>query len=236
MSLKKKREEHQQFVVEGVKIVDEVLNSDFLLDSIFALESWFTDERNAKIQGRGARVYPLKRQDLERVSNLKTPNQVLAIVHYPDYQKRKLKDGKWIVLDQVKDPGNLGTIVRTADWFGFEGVLCSKDSVDCFNNKVVQSAMGSIFRTPVIYSELKPELTDLKARGFDIVGAFLEGDDYRKLSVNSNVALVMGSESHGVSKEIEEMITHKVFIPGKGKAESLNVGVATGILSAVIGQ
>ena len=220
LSLKKNRQKEQLFIAEGEKIVAELLNSNFEFHEILATNEWIL--KNTDI--RAIKVY---NSELDRISNLKTANNVLAIVKIKQ-ENLSVTDGLTLVLDDINDPGNLGTIIRMCDWFGVKQLVCSKSTVDCFNPKVVQSAMGSLFRVPIIYTDLEEYVTKVDT---PIYGAFMDGENVRNVKVPESVHLIMGNEANGISEEIDNLITDKVAIKNIGNsAESLNVALATSIL------
>ena len=220
LTLKKNREKHELFVVEGRKNVAEALNSDYEVDSLFATNNWITE--NSTID-----AIKVTHRELKRISNQKNPNEVLALVRIkvnpmPDTSKITL------VLNDINDPGNLGTIIRICDWFGVGSIICSFNTVDMYNPKVVQSAMGSIFRVTIIYTELFSYLKTLRT---PLYGAFMCGENVKKVSFPKGLHLVIGNEANGISKEIADLIANKIKIDNLGKnAESLNVAAATSIL------
>lgn len=215
LNRKSKREELGLFVVEGIKNVNELIHSNFDIEEIFALEGTELD----------ATYTSISKKELERITFLKHPNQVLALAKIPKQQGVD-KNKTMLIIDDVKDPGNLGTIIRTADWFGINQIVCSTESVDLFNPKVVMSTMGSIFRTNVSYHNLDEFLPQLT---IPIYGALLDGTSIYQTNFEKESALFLGSESHGISKKLISLVTHKTTIPGSGNAESLNLGIATGI-------
>jgi len=220
LSLKKNRQKEQLFIAEGEKIVAELLNSNFELHEIFATNEWI-------LKNTDVRAIKVTNSELDRISNLKSANNVLAVVKIK--QEKLLKNTRLtLVLDDINDPGNLGTIIRMCDWFGVKQLVCSKSTVDCFNPKVVQSAMGSLFRVPIIYTDLEEYVTKVDT---PIYGAFMDGENVRNVKVPESVHLIMGNEANGISEEINNLITDKVAIKNIGNsAESLNVAVATSIL------
>lgn len=214
---KSKRKENGLFVVEGVKIVRELLASEFNVIQIFALKDEVENFPNA------TEVSP---KDLDRITHLSSPNKVLALVEIPQKSRGVEHTKTILVIDGVNDPGNLGTIIRTADWFGINQIVCSENSVDCYNSKVIMSTMGSIFRTNITYTHLP---TFLKESQLPIYGALLEGKSIHETKFSNPAIIVMGSESHGISQDLLQFISHPVTIPGAGNTESLNLGVSTGI-------
>ena len=218
LSLKKKRIKEQLFIAEGEKVVSELLRSDFEIKNIYATKEWEVSNDN---------ITQISNTELQKISNLKSPNKVLAVVQFKNHKIIK-HDGITLVLDEINDPGNLGTIIRMCDWFGVKQIICSKNTVDIFNPKVVQSAMGSAFRVQVNYTDLENYLSDIKT---PIYGAFMDGKNLKEVKLPKSAHLVMGNEANGISAEINKLITDKVAIKNIGKsAESLNVAVATSIL------
>lgn len=170
--------------------------------------------------------------ELAKISSLSSPNQVLAVVETPREIKANIDEELVMMLDGVRDPGNFGTIIRCADWFGIEYIFCSQDCVELYNPKVVQATMGSIFRVNVVYADLKGVIKKIRKNNplKPVYGASLNGENIYDLNLNQNAILVMGSESHGISEEVRELITKDVTIPRFGKGESLNVAIASAIL------
>lgn len=204
-----------------------------MASSIFQVDQiYHTEDCELEISDR-FEASIITEKELGRISGLKSPNQLLATVHYASSKQRKASEGHILLLDDVKDPGNLGTIIRTADWFGVQQVICSPNSVDRYNPKVVQASMGSIFRMPLYYDQLDQKIDSLKIAGYSIFGADMHGENAFEIDYPQKTALIMGSESHGLSDLIRSM-TQTITIPKKGKAESLNVAMATGILLAKI--
>ena len=219
LSLKKNRIASQCFVVEGEKNVAELLTSDFEIIQLFATtQSTIKTKDNIVIQ--------ITNNNLERISTLKSPNKVLAIVKIPE-EKQLKNAGMTLVLDNINDPGNLGTIIRLCDWFGVQKIICSATTVDVYNPKVVQASMGSLFRINISYTDLANYLQKVRT---PIYGAFMNGEDIKKSVLPKNVHLILGNEANGISNEISVLITNRVGIKNIGlQAESLNVAVATAI-------
>lgn len=219
LSIRKSRLKHQLFVVEGKKNINELLKSDFEIESIWSNSNW------AKLNP-SVKVSVISNLELEKISNQKNPNDVLAIVKMKNFNNTS-KNGLVVVLDNINDPGNLGTIIRACDWFGVSSIVCSNNSVDMYNPKTVQSSMGSIFRVNIIYTDLIKYLDDIQS---SIVGAFLEGESIRDFHFDENLHLVMGNEANGISDEITKLISRKIKINNYVEgAESLNVAIATSI-------
>lgn len=212
---KKNRIEEGLFVVEGEKNVEELLHSNFQTIRIYATKDWSNEVEHIKISVK----------ELDRISSLSTPNRVLALVKVPEQELINTSITS-LVIDGVNDPGNLGTIIRTANWFGIKQVICSSNSVDKFNPKVIMASMGAIFKTNVLYTDLHQFLSDSK---LPIYGALLEGESLYNVKLNNPCSLLLGSESHGISKELIPLITNKTTIPGGENTESLNLGVSAAI-------
>ena len=222
LSLKKNRVKAQLFIAEGEKIVNELLNSKFEIEQIYATKQFsgiYNIDKSA--------VTLVSNEELSRISNLTSPNNVLAIVRIGQKELEK-NTGITLVLDDVNDPGNLGTIVRMCDWFGVSQIICSNNTVDCYNSKVVQSAMGSLFRVNITYLDLTTYLTNIDT---PIYGAYMNSVDVRGEEFPKQAHLIMGNEANGISESISKYITNKVSIKNIGEnTESLNVAVATSIL------
>ena len=218
---KKFRDQSGFFVVEGEKVIHELLLNNWHAESIYT---------NAKLANQFPNAIIASENDLARMTHLKTSPGCLAVVKQPTTHAVP-RVSKWILaLDGVKDPGNLGTIIRIADWFGIEEIVCSPDTVDCYNSKVIQSTMGAIFRVKLAYRDLV-EFCEQQEQGLCIVGAQMKGESsYTFDFPKEKGILVMGSESHGISEQLQQVLSKSVTIPSFGKSESLNVGVACGIL------
>ena len=220
LSQKKYRQKHKLFVAEGVKVVNELLNSSFELDQLFATEDFDTQNKNCQI---------ISNEELRKISSLKTPNKVLGIFKIPA-EKEISNKGLILVLDDINDPGNLGTIIRLCDWFGITTLVCSNETVDCYNQKVVQSSMGSLTRFDIKYLNLKEYLSNTELPTFI---ADMDGENVYKKELPKEAVLIMGNEANGVSDEIKSLIKHKISIPRFGnlqETDSLNVATATAIL------
>ncbi|WP_308990532.1 RNA methyltransferase [Mariniflexile litorale] len=217
---KKYRQQHGFFVVEGVKTIKELLRSRLELHALYTTESFNIDAKDEVL---------ITETDLKRISFLTTPNTALAIFKIP-LPKPIEFTGLIVAIDAVRDPGNLGTIIRLCDWFGVKNLVCSNETVDCFNPKVIQATMGSITRVAVNYVDLAEFL---KSINLPIYGAFMDGENVYTEPLPENGVLVMGNEANGISKEVEAIITDKISIPRFGDlqaTESLNVATATAIL------
>jgi RNA methyltransferase, TrmH family len=228
---KKFRQQERLFIAEGPKLVKELLEADAsMVKEVLAVKEWIIE--NEKILGKIA-VTEITETELERISQLTTPNKVLAIVRQFDEDKEITTKGKIILaLDGIQDPGNLGTIIRTADWFGIEQIVCSPDSAELYNPKVVQATMGSIARVKVFYTDLHEWLAEQKNVG--IYATTLEGEDVSTVKKIKEGIIVFGNESKGISPDILKLATVKLTIPKKGKAESLNAAVASGVVLGLV--
>lgn len=225
---KKARTEHNLFVVEGPKLVGEALASGFMVKRVIGLAGY---EDFGPYEQVGLR-------ELDRMSGLKTHQGILAVIEIP--RREGVPDpshGLMIALDGIQDPGNLGTIMRIADWFGISAVVCSGNTADCYNPKAVQASMGAIFRVQTVYvPDLAAVLTGHALRGSTVYGAFLEGENIWSADLGDTRTgiIVMGNEGNGISPECARTINHKLFIPpypaGEPAAESLNVAAATAII------
>lgn len=217
---KKYRLQHGFFVVEGIKTIKELLQSNLMLHELYTTETFNIDAKDEIF---------ISEADLKRISFLKTPNKALAVFKIP--VAKVVETNKLIVaLDDVRDPGNLGTIIRLCDWFGIKDLVCSKETVDCFNPKVIQATMGSITRVNISYVDLEAFLKDTDQ---PIFGAFMDGENVYERQFPEKGVLIMGNEANGISKKIETTVTEKVSIPRFGDlqaTESLNVATATAIL------
>ncbi|MFT4095126.1 MAG: RNA methyltransferase [Niabella sp.] len=227
LSQKKFRLKEGLYVIEGPKIVGEALVcAGATIKKIYALKDWA--DHNLPLTGNRP-VEVVLNSDLERISQLKTPNEVLALVQLRGSENFVFqKDRPALALDGIRDPGNLGTIIRIADWFGIKQVICSEDCADIYNSKVVQATMGSIFRVQTFYTCLSSWLA--RQQGVKIYGAALDGNPLKQYhKINSGI-IVIGNESKGIREDVMPVINEKITIERLGSAESLNAAVATGII------
>ncbi|WP_299099079.1 RNA methyltransferase [uncultured Winogradskyella sp.] len=221
LSLKKNRQQNGLFIVEGIKGISEFLNSDFKLKSLYTTKSIFEAPQPLVIE--------ITEAELKKISVLKNPNTALAIFEIPK-QNQSTAGGLVIALDDVRDPGNLGTIIRLCDWYGITDLVCSFNTVDCFNNKVVQATMGSLTRVNVQYVDLE---NYIESSNLPVYGTLLEGDNIYTSILEQQGIIVLGNEANGISEAVKATIERKLTIPqfGKNKAtESLNVANATAIV------
>lgn len=224
---KKLRDEEKVFIAEGPKLVKEIIESpDTGIIHIYATTEWINE--NKKYAGRND-ITEITDDELETISQMVTPNKVLALVkQFPSGNKIDLKKKITLALETIQDPGNLGTIIRTADWFGVDQIVCSKDCADMYNPKVVQATMGSIARIKILYTDLQEWLAEQK--DIRIYATVLEGRDITTVGKLNEGIIVIGNESKGISEEVLKLTNVKLTIPKKGKAESLNAAVAVGVV------
>ena len=233
LQVKKNRAENKLFLVEGEKMVDELLLSGWSIRTLVATIDWI--ESHSKAAQKCDELIEATADELKKISSLKTPNKVVAVVRENEkkIQIKDLQEQLVLVLDEIQDPGNLGTIIRLSDWFGIKNIICSNSTVEVYNPKVVQSSMGSIFRVVVEYKELSVWLPEyVKAFKLPVYGAFLEGENIYEQKLTSNGLILLGNESKGISAEAGKFVTKKLFIPRNSAsgAESLNVSVAAAII------
>lgn len=218
LSQKKYRQEYGLFVVEGEKMLREVVSSGFIIDSIYRKEE-------------------IGEKSMSRISMLSSPSPVLAVVKIPDNDELQIKSslsGLSLALDSINDPGNMGTIMRIADWFGIKTIYSSPGSVDIYNPKVVQASMGAIFRVKTIYTDLRELTLRYKEAGKCVYGAFLDGEIIYETKLSADGLIIIGNESEGISDDLAKLIDRKIFIPPYPaeaiNSESLNAAVATAII------
>jgi len=219
---KKFRLQHQLFVVEGIKTINEFLNSSYVLEHLYAIN------KNKDVSDEFQTV--VSDAELKKISFLKKTNSALAI--FKMQSVNKIDESKLIVgLDNVRDPGNLGTIIRLCDWFGITDLICNLETVDCYNPKVVQATMGSLTRVNVTYVNLEKYLLE---NNTPVFGTFMEGENiYASAVISASGIVILGNEANGISEQIEKLVTQKITIPKFGeiqKTESLNVAMATSII------
>jgi TrmH family RNA methyltransferase len=224
---KKVRKEQSLFIAEGIKSILEFIRSDYKIEIIFS-----TPHARLKLDNlsQKIKVQEITDTELKKISTLSTPQDLLALIHIPqktDISPESFKKTITLVLDGVQDPGNLGTIIRIADWFGFKQIICSTDTVEAYNPKVVQASMGSPSRVEVHYVALE-DFFELNT--YPVYGALLEGDSVYQTEFEDDEAfLVLGNEGKGISESIRQYITKAICIPRFGEAESLNVAVSAAI-------
>lgn len=216
---KKYRKKYELFVVEGRKSVQEFINSSYKIKYFFVTEDLISEFPSADL---------ISEKEMKTISNVVTPPNVLAVFEQPKLDiPNELKHIN-IALDNIQDPGNLGTIIRLADWFGVEHIFCNENTVDLYNPKVVQASMGSISRVKVHYVDLE---NFIQKTDIPIIGTFMNGDNIYQTKFPENALLIMGNEANGISPEIEKLCTQKITIPQNGQGtESLNVAIASAII------
>jgi len=236
LSIKKYRDIHNEFTIEGVKVVSELLKSNYVIKKLYCVNEWFK-KNETHLNSSKYEVEVISEKELERISSLSTPNQILAIAVIPKATENVFNPAKEliIVLDDIRDPGNFGTIIRTADWFGIKKIICSGNTVDVYNPKVIQSTMGSLFRVELIYTDLPAYLGKLNGK-INIYGALLEGEIIYNKKLSKKGIIIIGNESKGISENIKPFITDKLFIPqfnasrDDNNPESLNASIATAVI------
>ena len=224
---KRARTEEGVFIAEGEKLIGELLASHLNVRRLYALEGVFDRSTGAEIVGE---------REMERISQLKTASNSLAVVEMPHYQLAEVAPARNLVLalDRVQNPGNLGTIIRLADWFGIGDIVCSEECADCFNPKVVQATMGAIIRVRVHYTDLAAWLAEQRQAGIPTYGTFLDGENIYSATLSTSGIIVMGNEGRGIGDECAASITRRLFIPpypaDRHGSESLNVAIATAVI------
>jgi TrmH family RNA methyltransferase len=223
LQVKKYRKQEQCFVVEGAKSVQELLYSDFEVVMVFGTTEFLMDHR---LTG-GAEVFEVTLKELELLSEFQSNETGLAVARMKPNLPLTVKENEYgLVLDDIRDPGNLGTIIRTADWYGIHKIIASEETADHYNPKVVSATMGSFTRVEVYYVNLVRYLEGQRHR---IFGAYLDGVDVHRTDFGTSGLVVIGNEARGISAEIGRFVTDKITIPRYGKAESLNAAIATAI-------
>lgn len=227
LEMKKHRREKRLFVAEGPKVVGDLTKGGFRLHALFATDAGMAAEYDGEL---------ITADELKRISFLQHPQRLLAVFHMPEQQAlRPRADELALALDGVQDPGNMGTIIRIADWFGITSIFCSEDTADAFNPKVVQATMGSLAHVKVTYGNLTELIAGLP-EGFPVYGTMLDGTDIYQQELKAAGLIVMGNEGNGISSSVAELLTHRLLIPNYSRqaerAESLNVAIATAVVCA----
>ena len=228
---KKYRKKSGLFIIEGIKSISEFVHSNYQIDSIYFLGQY--QSLLPKLPPN-IKLFEVNTTELDKISALQAPQGILAVVKIPPiaaFNKEILKNSFSLILDGIQDPGNLGTIIRTADWFGFKNVICSTHTVEVYNPKTVQATMGSLARIDVSYQDLSTFLKDIK---IPIFGAMLDGNSLYETNWGKEGLVILGNEGQGVSEEVIKFINNPVTIPRVGQAESLNVAVSAAIFCADI--
>lgn len=228
---KKIRKEHGLFIVEGLKSLSEFIHSDYVVETIFHTENVMP--KLGKLS-QNIKAHQISTSELSKISSLTSAQQVLALVKIPQFTAlttNLLKGSFTLALDGIQDPGNLGTIIRTADWFGIKQIICSADTADVYNSKVVQASMGSLARVQVNYLDLQDFIKDAD---IPVYGAVLNGKTLYNTNFGSEGIILMGNEGQGIRPELLKHISYPITIPAFGKAESLNVAISAAIICSEI--
>ena len=222
LAQKKQRDQHDLFVAEGHKVVQEFIDENYQLHQLFTSDLSMFSSYKATV---------ISQSEMKAMSALKTPSDALAVFVKPNEQT--LSQSKLILaLESIQDPGNLGTIIRLCDWFGIQDIVCSSDTVDCYNPKVIRSTMGSLARVQVLYKDLQAWLAEIQ--DYQIVATSMDGQSVYEFAFDLPTVLVIGNEGRGLSKKMQELATNVISIPRYGGAESLNAAMATGIIVAEV--
>ena len=233
LELKKNRNNEQAFVAEGNKLVSDMLPY-FTCPLLIAKPCWIAIHDDIKAD----EIIIAEEDDIQKASFLKNPQDVLAVFKFPSWNMDDLdlQHELVLMLDGIQDPGNLGTIIRLADWFGIEHIICSLDTADVFNPKVVQSTMGALAHVKVHYTDLTKYLEEQKSHNIPIYGTFLDGENMYDKNLSRNGIIIMGNEGNGIRSNIKELVNEKLYIPnypqGRNTSESLNVAIATAVICA----
>jgi TrmH family RNA methyltransferase len=224
---KKFRQMYGKFLVEGHKSVTELIASQFKIEAIFKIKG-----HSIEAGGRTIQVFDVSEEELRKIATVEAPDEVVAVAEIPPQpiNTQKLEPGLYLACDSLNDPGNAGTIIRIADWFGIKQLFFSEHSVDAYNPKVVNAAKGSLFRVQPIYIDLR-QLFEANQH-LPVYGAFMDGRNIYHSELKDSAIIVMGNEATGINEELRGFITEKIAIPTFGKAESLNVAVAAGIITS----
>lgn len=227
LQLKKYRKQEQCFTVEGEKSVLEVLGSTLTVKELYATADFIERQKLVVSRSKGT-IVTVTEKELASVGEYATNNAALAVVAIPENSRPKPDTQEFILmLDDIRDPGNLGTIIRTADWYGVKNIIASEETADVYNAKVIQASMGSFVRTNVYYTKLTDYLADNK---LPVFGTFLNGEDAHTFNFGTGGIIVIGNEANGISDEVKDFVTQKITIPRYGNAESLNAGIATAVI------
>jgi TrmH family RNA methyltransferase len=227
LQLKKYRKQEQCFVVEGGKSVQELLKSDFEVDQLLVTTT-FREQNNAALKGFKGEMLEVTPTDLALAGEYSTNDAALAVVKVKPNQQTTVKGDEFILmLDDIRDPGNLGTIIRIADWYGIKKIVASEETADVYNSKVIQSSMGSFTRVHIFYTDLAQYLPTIN---LPVYGAFLDGENVHTINFGLGGVIAIGNEANGISQEVEKFVTKRITIPRFGPAESLNAAIATAVI------
>lgn len=232
---KKYRDQHRLFIAEGNKLVLDLIQAKAMAEFLIHTTDWEL-ENSIKNNKNVVMQIETDASQMKKISSLSTPSSVLGVFRMPILEENegKVSTELSLLLDDIQDPGNLGTIIRIADWFGIEQIFCSPNTVDLYNPKVIQATMGAITRINVIYTPLKELICKYQNDDFRVYGTFLEGEIIYNCDLKNKGFIIMGNEGKGISKEIQNLVSNKLFIPNyplnRAGSESLNVSVATSII------
>jgi TrmH family RNA methyltransferase len=235
LQVKKYRHEYNKFLAEGEKIADVILKSSYKIDAVYATKEWLSNHKPKN----NIQYIEVSEKELEKLSGLKTPQNVIVVADIPEleFYAHSLKNNLSLVFDEIKDPGNFGSIIRIADWFGIKNIICSPDSVELYNPKVIQATMGSFCNVNVHYYPLK-DLFEMNKHELHlpVFGTMLDGENIHQTKLNNAALILFGNESKGIKPDYLPYLTQKIKIPtynkDSQKAESLNIAIATGIVCA----
>jgi TrmH family RNA methyltransferase len=226
LQVKKYRKQEQSFVVEGAKSVSELLGSDFVVTWLAASEKFLTQNEH-KIQAKNIESSIVSEKELAQLGSFQTNDAAIAVAKMKANAMPKLKDEFCLVLDDLRDPGNVGTIIRTADWYGIKNIIASEETADFYNPKTISATMGSFCRVNVFQTDL---VDFLSKNSLPVFGALMEGTDVHQIDFGSQGMIIIGNESNGISEGVTKLVNHRITIPKRGGAESLNAAIATGII------
>lgn len=231
LKIKKYRQLHEAFAIEGAKSVLELLDSDFEIEFVLVTQE-FQQKYSSILTRHNVALETVTPQELEGLGSFQTNDSCLAVAKTKENAFLSPAPGEYmLMLDDVRDPGNLGTIIRVADWYGITKVICSRDTTDVYNPKVIAAAKGSFTRVKLHYTDLTQYFEKVKDVNQQVIGAFLGGDSLYDFEYPANGGIIiMGNESNGISEQVERFVTNKIMIPRFGEAESLNVGIATAVM------
>jgi TrmH family RNA methyltransferase len=231
LKIKKYRQLHEAFIVEGAKSVLELFDSDFEIEFVLVTQE-FQQKYSSILTRHNATLETVTAQELEGLGSFQTNDSCLAVARTKENAFLSPVPGEYmLMLDDVRDPGNLGTIIRVADWYGITKIVCSRDTTDVYNPKVIAAAKGSFTRVSLYYANLIQYFEEIKGTEQRVIGAFLGGDSLYEFAYPSHGGIiVMGNESNGISEQVAQFVTDKIMIPRFGAAESLNVGIATAVM------
>jgi len=233
LNRKKDRDESGLCLVEGNKMVEEALRSEYQIETLVCTAQ-FADQ-HPEIRSKAKEIIEADKDSIQKASLLQNPQEALAIIMQPENKKPKLNlnEELCLALDFIQDPGNLGTVLRIADWFGIDTVICSENTVDVYNPKVVQASMGAIFRIKTFYTNLESFLLKTAQDRIPVYGTFMDGNNIYTEQLTKNGIIILGNEGNGISDQISKLVTHRIAIPtfstNPNKAESLNVAIAASI-------